>query len=198
MTPWKARGRPSKDSFCLNGLGALKYPYGEPIPRIYLGAVESIPQPRGAAFQAADTLSSGSSRPEGRPRPKTDRAKMATTADVSFTVDSGNPEFVVPYQLIVRPRVEHRPSRATVGDLAQLFDPLRVRVLCIERQGILQSSIYSGIPYIAGGKPFCPPAAQVRHGKPSKWELTARDGGHSLILPRGERSEYPGEGEIGS
>src|ERR1017187_964411 len=44
MTPWKARGRPSKDSFCLNGLGALKYPYGEPIPRIYLGAVESIPQ----------------------------------------------------------------------------------------------------------------------------------------------------------
>src|ERR1017187_8342287 len=68
MMPWKARGRPNKDSFCLNGLGALKYPYGEPIPRIYLGAVESIPHPRGAAFQAADTLSSGSSRPEGRPR----------------------------------------------------------------------------------------------------------------------------------
>src|ERR1019366_4531132 len=101
MTPWKARGRPSKDSFCLNGLGALKYPYGEPIPRIYLGAVESIPQSRGAAFQAADTLSSGSSRPESPNAPSpptsssdraasTGRAAQRSEISRSFSIHCGS------------------------------------------------------------------------------------------------------------
>src|ERR1039458_2581390 len=53
-------------------------------------------------------------------------ASRADRAPVSITMVSGTPEFGVAYQLIARARVEHRPRRATVGDLTKLLDPLRV------------------------------------------------------------------------
>ena len=52
--------------------------------------ISQVKQPRGAAFQAADPLSSGSSRPEGRPAGRIAQCHLISSGDMPWFVAYGS------------------------------------------------------------------------------------------------------------